>query len=284
MSYFWLLAILLTGVVLVLLLRPFIRRREAIEAAFTDKADLSIYRSQLDALEHDVEAETLSLEEAAAMRAEIGRRLLAAEKETPKAHFYFDPLRTAGLIVLCVTIGTVMVYAFHGAPLLPSQPFDAEAAAADPQGKVAKLVKKLEKTVQDEPENSEAWIKLALVHRLLGHYLEAAEAYSVAVGLLGTARPDLLAAYGETLVLAEEGTVTPKARRAFSSVLDYDPKDPSARYYLGLADMQDQKFAEALLRWQRLIVDLPADNPLLAPLKSQILWLDEKIREDAAAK
>ena len=280
MSYFWLLAILLTGVVLVLLLRPFIRRREAIEAAFTDKADLSIYRSQLDALEHDVEAETLSLEEAAA----IGRRLLAAEKETPKAHFYFDPLRTAGLIVLCVTIGTVMVYAFHGAPLLPSQPFDAEAAAADPQGKVAKLVKKLEKTVQDEPENSEAWIKLALVHRLLGHYLEAAEAYSVAVGLLGTARPDLLAAYGETLVLAEEGTVTPKARRAFSSVLDYDPKDPSARYYLGLADMQDQKFAEALLRWQRLIVDLPADHPLLAPLKSQILWLDEKIREDATAK
>jgi len=284
MSYFWLLAILLTGVTLVLLLRPFLRQRETIEAAFTDKADLAIYHDQLDALQRDIETGTLSPEDATAMRAEIGRRLIAAEKEAPKARFYFDPLRTAGLIVLCVTIGAVIIYAYHGAPLLQSRPFDAETAAADPQGKVTKLVEKLEKTVQDEPKNTDAWTKLALIYRFLGRYAEAAEAYSVAVGLFGTERPDLLAAYGETLVLAEEGAVTPEARRAFSSVLDYDPKDPSARYYLGLADMQAKKFADALLRWQHLITDLPADHPLLAPLKSQIKWLEEKMREDATEK
>lgn len=124
MNYFWLLAILFTGIVLVLLLRPFIRGRDLIEAAFTGKADLSIYRNQLDAIQRDVETGTLSPEEAETMRAEIGHRLIAAEKEAPKAHFYFDPLRTAGLIVLCVTIGTVMIYALQGNPLLPSRPFD----------------------------------------------------------------------------------------------------------------------------------------------------------------
>ena len=284
MSYFWLLAILLTGVALVLLLRPFIRRREIVEAVFAGQNDLAIYRNQLDELQRDVENNALSPETAAVMRAEIGRRLIAAEKEAPKAGFYFDPLRTAGLIVLCVTIGTVIVYALQGSPLLQSRPFNAEIAAADPRGKVTKLVEQLEKTVEDEPKNSEAWIKLGLVNRFLGRYAEAAEAYSVAVGLLGTTRPDLLASYGESLVLAENGTVIPRAKRAFASVLDYDPKDLSARYYLGLAEMQNKEFTEALLRWQSLITDLPPEHPLLEPLKSQITWLEEKMREDAAGK
>lgn len=284
MSYFWLIAIVLTGVALVLLLRPFIRRREAIEALFDGKTDFTVYRDQLDRLERDLEAGTLSAETAETMRAEIGHRLLAAEAAAPKAHFYFDPLRTAGIIVLTLTIGAVIVYALHGAPLLPSQPFNSQSAAADPRGEVTRLAEKLAKKVEAAPDDLETWIRLGLAYRFLRRYREAADAYSVAVGLTGTGRTDLLAAYGENLVLAENGTVTPEAKRAFASVLDYDPSDPSARYYLGLAEFQDKAFPAALGRWKSLLKDLPATHPLLVPLGEQIQWVEEKMQEDAAAE
>jgi len=282
MSYFWLLAIVLTGLALVVMLRPFIRRREAVEALFETNADLATCRDQLAELARDVEAGTLSPETAETMRAEIGRRLIAAEANAPKAQFYFDPLRTAGIIVLSVTIGAVIVYALQGAPLLPSRPFHAQSATADPKGEVARLAEKLAKKVQTAPDSMEDWIRLGEAYRFLGRYREAADAVSAAVGLAGTARPDLLAVYGENLVLAENGKVTPEAKRAFASVLDYAPKDVSARYYLGLADMQATDFAAAMGRWQDLLKDLPADHPLRAPLQGQIDWLEEKRSGEAA--
>ncbi len=53
MSYFWLLAIVFTGIALVLLVRPFIRHREKIESLFEGTGDLAIYRDQLKELERD---------------------------------------------------------------------------------------------------------------------------------------------------------------------------------------------------------------------------------------
>lgn len=278
MSYFWLLAIVFTGIALVLLVRPFIRHRKKIESLFENTGDLAIYRDQLKELERDRATGVVSEEEAEAVRTEIGHRMIQAEEATTKAEFYFDPLRTAGMIVLTLTIGAVIVYAFQGSPLLQSRPFDTASATADPTGEVAKFVEKQEKKLRDNPDELEDWIRLAEAYRFLGRYREASEASAHAVGLAGTDRPDLLAVYAENLVLAENGEVTKEARRAFASVLDYDPKDLSARYYLGLADVQEENYEAALKRWQELAKDLPADHLLLAPLQTQIERLKEQLR------
>ncbi|MCE2510848.1 MAG: c-type cytochrome biogenesis protein CcmI [Alphaproteobacteria bacterium] len=278
MSYFWLLAIVLTGIALTPLVRPFIRQRDKIESLFTKTGDVAIYRDQLDELERDLTAGMISEKEAEVARAEIGRRLIEAEATTTKAEFYFDPLRTAGVIVLTLAIGAVILYALQGSPLLQSRPFDATSASADPTGEVAKFSEKLEKKLRDNPDDLEGWTRLGEAYRLLGRYPEASEAYAHAVGLAGTERPDLLAIYAETLVLAESGKVTKEAKRAFASVLDYDPKDLSARYYLGLADIQEENYTAGLKRWKALAKDLPKDHVLLAPLRTQIKQLEEQIR------
>jgi len=275
MSYFWLLAIVFTGIALVILLRPLIRRREKIESLFETTGNLAIYRNQLEEFERDRVTGMVSQEEAEAVRAEIGHRLIREEAAVTKAKFYFDPLRTAGVIVLTLTIGAVIVYALHGSPLLPSRPFDTVSVTADPTGEVAKFVENQERKLRKDPDNLEGWIRLAEAYRFLGHYREASEASAYALGLSGTGRPDLLAIYAENLVLAENGKVTKEAQRAFVSVLDYDPKDLSARYYLGLADVQEEKYEAALKRWQGLAEDLPADHLLLAPLQTQIKRLEE---------
>ena len=215
MSYFWLLAIVFTGIALVLLVRPFIRHRKKIESLFENTGDLAIYRDHLKELERDRATGVVSEEEAEAVRTEIGHRMIQAEEATTKAEFYFDPLRTAGMIVLTLTIGAVIVYAFQGSPLLQSRPFDTASATADPTGEVAKFVEKQEKKLRDNPDELEDWIRLAEAYRFLGRYREASEASAHAVGLAGTDRPDLLAVYAENLVLAENGEVTKEARRAF---------------------------------------------------------------------
>ncbi|MEW5703761.1 MAG: c-type cytochrome biogenesis protein CcmI [Pseudomonadota bacterium] len=281
MSIFWLIAIAMTGLALVLLVRPFIRRREKIEALYAEGGDGALYRNQLEELAREAEAGTVPPEEAEALRAEIARRLLAAEAVSEKPRFHFDPLRTAGVIVLSVTIGAVILYALQGSPLLPSQPYRAASAQRDPGGEIAHLVAKLKAELKENPDNLEGWTRLGQAHQFLARYDEAADAYAQAISLAGTERPDLLSLYAQNLVLSEKGKVTPAARRAFVSVLDYDPKDVAARYYIGLADAQDGDTEAALGRWRELARDLPQDHPLAAPLGTQIRMLEENPAQPA---
>jgi cytochrome c-type biogenesis protein CcmH len=96
---------------------------------------------------------------------------------------------------------------------------------------------------------------------MLGNWQTSANAYSRAIAL-GNNDPEVLGGYGEMLVLAADGIVGPPARTAFVSVLQRDPKNPIARYYLALADAQAGEPRRAITAWQALAADLPDDSPM----------------------
>ena len=101
----------------------------------------------------------------------------------------------------------------------------------------------------------------ARTESMLGDWQKAGDAYRHAIDL-GQKAPDVFAGYGEMLVLAADGIVSPAAHDAFAAALAADPKNDVARYYLALADEQAGEEQRAIDAWLALAADIPDDSPM----------------------
>jgi cytochrome c-type biogenesis protein CcmH len=263
----------MTVIVLATVIAPLLKgARSAPERAAYDRA---VYRDQLKELEREAARGLVAPREAAAARLEIERRLLAADATSAGA-----PPRRAGspwlaaLLALLVAGGSAAVYLQLGSPGVPDEPYaerGAERALAADKGHLDldKTAAALEEKVKANPQDAESWLLLARTEAALNRWQKSADAYRHAIAL-EPGRADITAAYGETLVLAAGGIVTPTAHDAFAATLAHDPKSPVARYYLALADAQAGNAKTAIDAWQKLAAEAPANAPVRAQLQRRI--------------
>jgi cytochrome c-type biogenesis protein CcmH len=244
---------------------PLLRRRAALppRSAF----DRSIYRDQLAELTRDVERGVVDPGEAAAARLEIERRLLGTEDidRTELDAAAAPPVDGVTVVMLAASVsaGAIALYLALGSPYLRDAPLAsraAEFAAAQDEarshGDAAASVAALESRLKDRPDDADGWLLLARTQAAMEHWQDSAASYRRAIDLSHGA-PEANAGYGEMLVMAAEGMVTPTAREAFAAALAKDPANPSARYYLALADAQAGKPREALDAWAKLVDEAP---------------------------
>jgi cytochrome c-type biogenesis protein CcmH len=245
--------------------------RAAPERAAFDRA---VYRDQLKELERDRARGLIDGDEAAAARLEIERRLLAADRPPAAA------VPSAGSPVLAVALALLLpaaaagIYLALGAPNVPDEPYAArgpERALASAQGQhrdIAGAMAALEKELAAHPDDAEKWLLLGRSAATQGQWQKSADAYQKAL-VLTKNRPDVASAYGEMLVFAADGIVTPRAQEAFTAALARAPKDMAARYYLALAEAQAGNAQAAIDAWQKLAVDI-SDPELRDRLRARI--------------
>lgn len=265
---------ILTVAVAAAVVMPLMRR--APETAERGAFDRAVYRDQLKELERDIERGIIEPQDAVSARLEIERRLLAADARVDAAAPRDQGIspRLALAIALLLPMTALVLYLWIGAPGLPDQPYAArgpERALASANGPVAadKEAAVLTEKLKTSPDNDADWLRLAQAQAALGHWQKSAEAYREALRIT-KGRPDVASAYGEMLVMAADGIVTPGARDAFTAALGRDPKNVAARYYLGLAEAQQGNAQAAVDAWQRLAADLPATSELRSELKARI--------------
>jgi cytochrome c-type biogenesis protein CcmH len=230
--------------------------------------DRVVYRDQLKEVERDLARGVLNPTEAESARLEIQRRLLGVKVAAPSGNAWSarSPYAT-GIVALLVLAGAAGLYWRFGAPALPDSPFVAQvmqrtAPAADSQHvDMQQAAARLEQKLLADPSNAEGWALYARTESMLGDWQKAGAAYRHAIAL-GEKSPDVYAGYGEMLVLAAEGVVSPAAQEAFTSALAADPKHDVARYYLALADGQAGEVKRAIDKWLALAADVPDDSPL----------------------
>ena len=126
----------------------------------------------------------------------------------------------------------------------------------------------LARALESRPDDAEGWGLLGRSYLGMGRYAEAAEALGRA-HRLDPDRVEIAAAYGEALVAAADGVVGDEARAAFQGVLAADPREPRARFYLGLAKAQGGDVRGALQDWVDLVALSPAEAPWLASSASR---------------
>ena len=266
----WILLALLTAVVAAALLYPLYQRPEAL--APDNAGEIEVYRDQMKELDRDRAGGLISAEEAEYARAEIGRRLLAAAgKETRNA---MDAAKASGLRKMAIGIVTVAppaiglcLYIMLGSPGLPDQPL--EARLENPGNDMSLLVAKAERHLAQNPNDGAGWDILAPIYFRTARLGDAELAYRNAIRLIGP-NGARLSGLGETLVVANDGIVTEDARSAFEEAVRLEPGNVRARYYIGVAQEQAGKAAEAKATFEEIAKASPPGGPWLGVVNEHI--------------
>jgi cytochrome c-type biogenesis protein CcmH len=277
---FWIVAAAMTAAVTALVLTPLLRSRQAVGPGAGSRAsyDMEVYRDQLAELERDVARGVIDNRQAQAARAEIGRRMLAVAEEGKREAAGSGGTASRGsrsiALALCVVIpvGALAVYIPMGQPNLPGQPFASRETKPDGglPAQVMQAIAKLEQHLKDEPNDLQGWLLMAQTYTRMGRFDDSVEAYRHAVGISQGKEPGILSSYAEAMTAANQGMVPEGASRTFEAVLQSDPNDARARYYLALARGQAGDMRGALDRWVELAAQSPSDAPWLPTDRQRI--------------
>jgi cytochrome c-type biogenesis protein CcmH len=170
--------------------------------------------------------------------------------------------RRAAAIAAIIVVPAIAIgfYVSLGSPNIPGQ--SAFARVEDPhEGQsIDDLVSKVEARLARNPNDGAGWELIAPVYMRLGRYSDAVMARRKSIALNGDT-PARESDLGEALVGAADGVVTDDAKQIFLHAVAGDPKDPQARYFLGLADEQDGNRDAAANKWRALLASAPSGAP-----------------------
>ncbi len=260
MVWFWIAAGLLTLAALLALLRPLVRQPRPDSAAAEPVP--ALYRRQLAEVDAELAQGRLAPDQAAAVRSEITRRMLAAaergDPETASAAGRGAEtswrLGAALGIAAVLPAAAIIVYFAVGTPGAVDRSAASDALPPHGAAELAAAADRIKTHLQRAPGDLKGWVLLARTLAALGRFPEARDAYAHAIAL-APGETSLDAELGEVLVLAAQGTVTKAAAAEFAKA----PDDPRSRYYRADAMLQAGDPAGARKQLQALLASAPAD-------------------------
>lgn len=268
----WAIFAILCLAVIALLIVPLLKGRGSTTTRID--YDMVVYRSQLTEIEQEIERGLITAEQADAARAEIYRRMLAAEDaEMKKPHrFLFGGGkigRAVAIIAIAVVlpVGAAIFYSILGSPNLPGEPYQWRLRN-DPSLVAAASADEMASMLSANPSAS-GYQRLGRTYFSAGQYQQAADAYRRAIQL-GTNDPVTWSEFGEALVMSNDGVVVPEAMKAFTSAIALQPQSERSRFYLGLAEAQIGSTREAVAIWRDLERTSAPDAPWLPMLREHI--------------
>jgi cytochrome c-type biogenesis protein CcmH len=179
-------------------------------------------------------------------------------------------LPTVGLALLVAGLGTA-AYLELGRPTLAARTLQGHDVT-DTNGAIALLVRHLHAA----PGDLQGW-------RILGRaYLDARDgddavkAFARAISLSqATGRPiaGVYSDYGMALAAISGNAIPDQAERAFRYALSLDPTDRVALFFMGQISAAHGQNADAIVLWQRLLSEMPANSPFRQELVDNIARL-----------
>lgn len=310
---FWILAAALTAITALAILSPLRRGRGG--AAPAAAYDLRVYRDQLAEVERDLDRGVIGPDDAQRLRAEIGRKVLDADRRAALS----SPAARGGralwpaVALVAMLAGAVALYLREGVPGAPDMPLaerfaaadaayrdrpsqaEAEAAAparpapdlsqADPE--YLAMIDQLRDAVGRNPDDQQGLALLASNEMRLGNLAAARAAQQRLVDLRGDQADAVQLMQLATLMVdAAGGVVTPEAEAVLRRALTLDPTQPQARYLQGVLLIQNGRPDRAFPLWRGLLDEGPEGAPWIAPIRAAIqdlAWLagDDEYRAPA---
>ena len=261
-------------------------------------SDVSVYRDQLDEVARDQARGVLSDTEAEAVRLEVSRRLLDADKRASDAVVVKDGGRTLAMVLIPMTmlVGGAALYMWIGAPGYRDLPLDTrladiEAAIAErpnqseaeelaapnlPQVTDADpdfltLMDQLRAALEERPDDEPGLLLLARNEARLGNFVAAREAQEHLVAVKGdrVSAQDLSVTV-EMMAYAAGGYISPEAEVYLRRLLQDEPQNGEGRYFLGLLHAQNGRPDLAFPVWRRLLDDSQPNAPWMPVILNEI--------------
>lgn len=302
---FWIMAGAMTVLVAVAILMPFLRRDADRDSPAEPHAayDLRVYRDQLREVDRDVSRGVLSPDEAEQLRAEIGRKLLDADRALARG------TRPGGrgpvpviapAVLLALLAAAVGLYGWVGNPRLPDLPLRQRIAAADQHvadrpaqadaersaparpapdvpADYAALVQQLRDALVKRPDDPQGLALLAEHEARLGNFAAARRAQEHLLAVQGDQADGAAHARLAALMIeAAGGVISREAEAQLTQALRRDPANGQANYLQGLLLAQNDRPDLAFPIWRKLVETGRPDDPWMQPLRRllpDLAWL-----------
>ena len=265
MTQFWIYAVLLLVVALLLLLWPVLRGRKDQTEEDRTALNIALYEEHIAELEAQHANGALSAEQLAEGRLEASRELLDdTDVGRPKQSVNLGnalPLIAA----LLVPIAGLGLYFHWGA----SDKVALTLSLAEQPKTAAEMIQRLEDTVRLQPESVDAWYFLGRTYMAEQRPQEAAHAYEKTIELVGR-QPDLLGKLAQALYFANNNQWSAELQALVDEALRLDPNETTSLGLVGIAAFEGQRFQDAIDAWTRLAKGLDPQDPSYAAIQTGI--------------
>ena len=198
----------------------------------------------------------------------------------PRGDTARQPLLALGAGLAVATVG-FSFYALLGQPHLALTSLRGATTGDYPA-----LIATLAREMRDRPGDLQGWMLLGRGYMAVGNPPEAMKAFRQAVNLSKATNRSvptaLLSSYGEALAQSSN-EVTKEAEDIFREVLEQDPGDLMARYYIGVARAGRGDREGALQLWEEVLAEAPPDAEWRGPLLDQVALLRSQLLSGGAA-
>jgi cytochrome c-type biogenesis protein CcmH len=278
-SGFIVVAVAMTALAVVLLVRPLLARRSSL-AVERAGANLAILKDQLAELDADLRAGTLDPAQHRESKAELERRVLAevkAERAQAGTTTHLAPragARTAMIAAVVIPLAAAALYwqLGHHDALDPEKMAGTTQTSGEHQitpQQLEEMVGRLAQRLEQEPENANGWAVLARSYYVMQRFPEAAAAYE-RLAKLAPADADVLADQADALAMAQGRSLAGRPAEIIQQALQADPNHWKALALAGSAAFERRDYRGAITYWERLLAALPADSPIRDSIASSL--------------
>lgn len=272
MLSFILIAVLITLLTLVLLVRPLLKTRNSFSYE-RQAQNIHFAKERLKELEQQLSNASISKPDYEALKLEIESTLaldidLSDEVQKPS-----EPAMDSrngliiGLLCVVVPLASLALYKITGTPAgLSVQPAQQNTVAAQagntPQvADIESMLSALEAKLQKNPSDIQGWTMLARSYYALGRYRDAIEANTKLLKLGGD-NPDVYAALADSSALLANGVLAGQPSIYVEKALALQDNHPQGLWLAGLSAAQTSNGDLARQHWNKLL-------PLLAGAPAQ---------------
>ncbi|TDE40835.1 c-type cytochrome biogenesis protein CcmI [Antarcticimicrobium sediminis] len=261
--------------------------------------DLRVYRDQLKEVDRDLARGVIGEADAERIRAEVSRRILAADAATHKTQGgsgqpQAATVVTAVAMAVLVLAGSALIYRSLGAPgygdlglkhrlamaeearrTRPDQSAAEAGLPTQPPRQIEEsykaLIDQLRTTVAARPDDAQGHDLLAQHEANSGNFQAAYQAKEQVLKIKGNAASAQdFSDYAELLIMAAGGYVSPQAEAALAGALERDRSNGPARYYWGAMMAQTGRSDIAFRIWEETLRAGPPDAYWIEPIRAQI--------------
>ena len=167
-----------------------------------------------------------------------------------------------GSIGAVVLVGIAIAYGAFGFLRAPGKADGSPAVVG------ASSTEALARQLEDAP-TSAGYKRLGNMYFMMGEYDKAVGADHRAIEL-GADDSGTWSQFGESIVMAGDGSVAPQALAAFTNAISRDPGDARARYYIGMAEAQIGNLRQAVAVWRDLEASAEPNAPWLPMVRQHV--------------
>lgn len=263
MTSFWIICSAMLVIALLFVVFPLWRSSVKNNGVVRDETNLAILRHQTTELETDFNNGLLTQEALEQGKQEIQARLLDEVNVEQPNKLLANPAKILGVVlIILVPLASFLTYHQFGSKEgLAYQPPERNDEQEAPQQKVMTTedIKKLEQSLQSNPNNPEGWWDLANVYTEQNRFIEATAAYAKLVELIPS-EAQLWANYADVYVMANNRTFDDQSLELIKKALMLEPSNLTALALNANAAMQREDYVTAVKSWQFVSQLLPPDS------------------------